>query len=87
MKKVLEQLYYGHINPCEDILPSNEDYREVAKAAGILEDKFMEKLSDEEKKEYINMTDERNAVFAMDIAENFVEGFKLGARVVIECLK
>ncbi|MCI9330684.1 MAG: hypothetical protein HFG05_00720 [Oscillibacter sp.] len=86
MRKTLEDLYYGNITPCEQqMIPGSELKRAVDRAAKC-EEQLMEFLNEDGQyvlKKLIRSQHEINSITA---TENFILGFRLGVRLVAECM-
>lgn len=83
---IIEELYYGNINPNEKRFNPNTQYESALKRLCENEKKLTEKLSDKELEmfnELINASDEINAVSSV---ENFKIGFRLGVKMMCNSL-
>ncbi len=86
MRKILEDLYFGNIMPYNKQMAANSELRRLVKRAADCESQLTERLNEEEQKllnALINAQHEINSITAM---ENFVLGFRLGVRLMAECM-
>ena len=86
MDKTLRALYSGEIRPCEKAYPTDEVYRELA-------EQF-----EAQRAELVKLLDEKGAFLLTELlelhmemctytdVEDFISGFRLGARIVLEIL-
>ncbi|MCI8740887.1 MAG: hypothetical protein HFG10_12435 [Oscillibacter sp.] len=86
MRKTLEDLYYGNITPCEQqMIPGSELKRTVNRVAKCEEQ--LAKLLDEEGKHILTrLTCSQQEANSITATENFVLGFRLGVRLMVECM-
>lgn len=82
MESILEALYSGRIRPYERAVPQRIS---EAKAAFLQkQEAFYAKLEDNLKEEFTALLEEQANLFLMDDGEQFIYGFKLGARLMCE---
>lgn len=89
MSTTLEQLYYGDIIPSEQCHPVQSDYRKCqAKASQRYEDfvKELKQLDPDLSARFIQIMDEHSRIFSMECTSNYIDGFRLGAQIMIEVL-
>ena len=72
MKSVLLRLYDGEICPAEQFGLKTEEYRSMRQAQYPLHEKF------------IDIMDEQLDTFPLELSGSFLDGFRLGARMMIE---
>lgn len=87
MKSILMELYDGRVYPAEQFFPRDKKHKKLLDKYCRHADEFTEKLGrltpplDEEftavMNEYMDLTSD-------DLAEMFADGFRLGARIMIE---
>ena len=86
MRKTLEDLYYGNITPCEQqMIPSSELKRAVERVAKC-EEQLMELLNEESQQILTRLTRSQREISSITATENFILGFRLGVRLVTECM-
>ncbi len=87
MKSVLMELYDGRVYPAEQFFPRSKEHKALLDRYCWHADEFTEKLSrlspplDEE---FTAVMNEYMDVTSDDLAEMFADGFRLGARLMIE---
>lgn len=82
---VLEDLFYGNIQPC-DVKQSAELRRKLS-AMTAAEEKLMETISDDtQRTEVLEMFNKQTELIALCECDAFIDGFRLGARLMIETL-
>jgi hypothetical protein len=87
MKNILIDLYYGRISPWESAVPPDPVYRRAWDRVSKLEQTFLSRLNPEEQTLYETIEKERVTPTEMEREETFVEGFRLGVRIMAEALK
>ena len=83
---VLEDLWYGNISPCEWDIKRSSDYADALDRIVQLETDLHARLNDEEKEileKFVNCTNEMCCISEREI---FVQGFMLGAKLIIEVI-
>lgn len=86
MSTLLQQLYNGEIFPAEQYRPVLEEYKAMRKKHMENYDNFVEKLDSSLKMEFISIMDEQLDTLPLDFYQMFSDGFKLGAKLMIEVL-
>ena len=86
MRKTLEKLYYGNIRPCERRMVPNSELRRAVDTINHCEDQIEEQLNDEGKKLLTKMSEAQQTADNIMALENFILGFRLGARIMLECM-
>lgn len=84
--KTLLDLYYGKIAPAEQYQPLIEEFRALQKKHNQHYDKFVEKLGSPLNKEFERIMDEQLDMLPFDFSQTFIDGFRLGAKMMIEIL-
>lgn len=87
--KVLEDLYYGNINPYEKCFDCKSEYAKFAKIIIENEKKLMAFLNalpnaKEEQHLFSQMINAHAEITQFSEFERFVEGFRLGASIMLE---
>ena len=86
MRKTLEDLYYGNITPNEQrMTPSSEMEKAVARAASC-EKQLMEQLGETEETILTKLIRSQHEINGATALENFILGFRLGVRIMAECM-
>lgn len=82
MQELLKDLYYGKIHPLSEPLEDLDGYKKMADIISRNEKNLISTLSDSQGKLY-QKQGELN-VFSSE--QKFIQGFKLGAKLVIEIM-
>ncbi|MCR1842958.1 DUF6809 family protein [Murimonas intestini] len=87
MKSILLRLYDGEICPAEQFGLKTEEYRSMRQAQYQHYEDFIEKLKSlapplHEK--FIDIMDEQLDTVPLELSGSFLDGFRLGARMMIE---
>ena len=86
MRKTLEDLYYGNITPSEQqMAPGSEMEKAVARVVSC-EKQLMERLEDTEQDALTKLIRSQHEINSITAVENFILGFRLGIRIMSECL-
>ena len=86
MKSILHQLYDGEIAPWEQFATTLTDSRAKRQEHLRHYESLRRTLTEEQRKELEEVTDEQLALFPLEQAESFIKGFRLGAGIMIEVL-
>ena len=86
MRKVLEELYYGNIEPCDRQIASNSKLRQLIKRAAECEDQLINRLHEEEQGTLDRLVTAHHEIDSIMAMENFILGFRLGIRLMAECM-
>ena len=82
---VLEDLFYGNIQPCDN--KQSAEVRRKLSAMTEAEEKLMETISDDtQRTEVLEMFNKQTELIALCERDAFIDGFRLGARLMIETL-
>ncbi len=81
---ILENLYNGNINIVEKSIKKGSEYDRLTKVASELEDKLMESISGQEKELFESIFITRFQQEDIMLTETFIEGFRLGAQIMLE---
>lgn len=90
MKSVLEDLFYGDINPMEQFYPKGEEYKRIYKVYDSYCESFRETikaLDPSLDKAFIDLTNKYLEVIDIEVSEVFIRAFRLGARMMLEVLE
>ena len=82
----LRDFAYGNINPCEHGYKRNREFEKAAKALMEAEEKLLSTLNDDEKKVYEQVSNAQIALGSMTEVEKFVQGYILGAAMIMEVI-
>ena len=86
MRTTLENLYYGNIIPNEQqMTPGSELKRSVDRVAKC-ENQLMEQLDETEQTILTKLIRSQHEINSITATENFILGFRLGVRIMAECM-
>ena len=86
MRTTLEDLYYGNITPNEQrMTPGSEMEKAVARVASC-EKQLMEQLGETEQTILTKLIRSQHEINGITATENFILGFRLGVRLMVECM-
>ena len=86
MRKTLEDLYYGNITPNEQqMTPGSEMEKAVARVASC-EKQLLERLEETEQDALTKLIRSQHEINSITAVENFILGFRLGVRMMAECM-
>lgn len=86
MKSVLEELFYGNIDPSEIFYPKSKEYKEVSRKYCDDVEEFYKKLDPFLKESFNIVNGEFGDVLNYENLEIFLGGFRLGARIMLEVM-
>ncbi|MCT4615891.1 MAG: hypothetical protein N4A49_13590 [Marinifilaceae bacterium] len=86
MRRILEKLYYGEIYRNEEVFPKGEKFIKINGKVGKLENDFTSRLDKAEFRLYDELLTTLNERDSYYYLETFIEGFKIGARMMMEVL-
>lgn len=84
MESILRQLYRGDLDPDE---PYEMRMRELTACRAMdtrFSAAFMEKLPESLKDDFITLLDNHLELLPLEMEQNFINGFRLGARLMLE---
>ena len=86
MQNVLEDLFFGEIQP--NVRGDNENprYKKAVQTLDENEEILTKLLMGKEKKLFLDLVNAQSDVNGITAVENFVSGFKLGARIIVEAV-
>ena len=86
MRNTLEDLYYGNITPgVQQIVPNSELKRATDRVARF-ESQLTERLGEAERTILAKLMESKDEVERLTGLENFILGFRLGAKITMECM-
>ena len=86
MRTTLEDLYYGNITPCDQqMIPGSEMKRAMDRVAKC-EAQLMELLNEEGQQTLTRFIRSQHEINSITATENFILGFRLGVRLMAECM-
>lgn len=84
---ILEELWYGNINPLEDSTDGNTEVKKLLNHVGRNRDKLCEGMTEQQKSDLAKYDDCVNEMYGIIEQEVFKYGFRLGARIMMEITK
>ena len=86
MRNTLEDLYYGNITPnAQDMAPNSELKRATDRVARF-ENQLTEQLDETGQAVLARLIESQQEIDSITAMENFILGFRLGAKIVMECM-
>lgn len=84
MEKVLEQLYNGELYPYSKYQTTIEQFKKNKDVAFKSYSVFIKKLPGELKDEFDELIDSYIDLLPLELEQNFINGFRIGARIMVE---
>ena len=81
---LLEDLWYGNVNPHEAILTENRQYKHLLSLMARNRDELSETLTDKQLETLEKYDDAMNEMNSVAEVEAFSYGFRIGVRLMIE---
>ena len=86
MRNTLEDLYYGNITPgAQQVAPNSELKRAMDRVARF-ESQLTEQLDEAGQTILAKLFESQDEVESITALENFILGFRLGAKIMAECM-
>ena len=86
MRNTLEDLYYGNITPgAQQIVPNSELKRATDRVARF-ESQLTERLDEDGQTILAKLIESEDEIESITARENFILGFRLGAKITMECM-
>ena len=86
MRKTLEDLYYGNITPNEQQMTPGSELKRAVDRVTKYENQLMEQLEETEQETLTKLIRSQHEINSITATENFILGFRLGVRLVAECM-
>ena len=83
---ILEELWYGNINPLEDSTDGNAEVKRRLSLVGRNRDKLCEGMTEQQKADLAKYDDSVNEMYGIIEQEVFKYAFCLGVRIMLETL-
>lgn len=84
MKNIIEELFYGNLNPEERIVPTDPEYRSLNRKISDLMEEVKQRFSESNFAVLEQILDLNGESNSMVTSEAFVQGFRMGALVMVE---
>ncbi|MEL7656664.1 MAG: DUF6809 family protein [Bacillota bacterium] len=82
----MAELFFGNINPNEKLYVRNSGYDKAMQTRSTNEDSLSELLTDEERSLFLNYANAQSELSSIIAIEYFSDGFRLGAKIMLEVL-
>ncbi len=86
MRKTLEDIYYGNITPCERQMAPDSELKRAIDRVARYENQLAEQLDETERTILTKLVRSQHEVDSITALENFILGFRLGVRMMAECM-
>ena len=86
MQRILEELYFGNIDPNSKQFIRGSDFDKAMRVIAENEEKLTERLSDQDKSLFCEFSNAQSEINSMTAVENFILGFRLGAKIMLEVM-
>ena len=86
MQNILEDLYYGNITPGVQQMAPNSELKRAVDRIARFESQLTDRLDEDGRTILAKLIESRDEVESITARENFILGFRLGARITMECM-
>ena len=86
MRNTLEDLYFGNINPNEQQMVSGSELKKAVDRVTRFESQLTERLDEDGQTILAKLIESQHEVDSITALENFILGFRLGARLMAESM-
>ena len=86
MRNTLEDLYYGNITPGAQQITPNSELKRATDRVARFESQLTERLDEAGQAILAKLIESKDEVESITALENFILGFRLGARMMAECM-
>ena len=86
MRTILEDLYYGNIIPNEQQMTPGSELKRAVDRVAKYENQLMEQLEETEREALTKLIPSQHEINSITATENFILGFRLGVRIMAECM-
>lgn len=86
MRTTLEDLYYGNITPSEQRMVPGSELKKAVDRVASCEKQLMEQLGETEQTILTKLVRSQHEINSITATENFILGFRLGVRIMAECM-
>lgn len=86
MRKILEDLYYGNIAPSEKTFLRKSEYARLMEKRDEFEEYLNRMLDGESKSRFQSFVETQSEISDVSIAESFIDGFRLGVKLILAAL-
>ena len=86
MRTILEDLYYGNITPGAQQIAPNSELKRATDRVARFESQLTERLDETGQTILAKFVESKDEAASITALENFILGFRLGARIMMECM-
>ena len=86
MRKTLEDLYYGNITPNTQDMAPNSELKRAANRVARFETQLADQLDETGQVVLAKLIESQQEIDSITAMENFILGFRLGVRMMAECM-
>lgn len=86
MRNTLENLYYGNVTPNVQDMAPNSELKRAADRVTRLENQLTELLDEAGQTVLAKLIESQHEIDSITALENFILGFRLGVRIMAECM-
>ena len=86
MRGILEDFYLGNIRPAERKMTPNSDLRRAVGRISHCEQQLRKQLNESEQILLTELNEAHHEIDGITACENFILGFRLGVRMMAECM-
>lgn len=86
MRKILQDFYYGNLTPGDQDMAPNSELRRAVDRIARCEQQLTERLGKTEQAILSELVRAQHTADSITAVENFILGFRLGVRMMAECM-
>lgn len=86
MRKILQDFYYGNLTPGDQDIAPNSELRRAVDRITRCEQQLTERLGETEQAILSELVQAQHTADSITAVENFILGFRLGVRMMAECM-
>ena len=86
MRNTLEDLYYGNITPGAQQIAPNSELKKATDRVARFESQLTERLDETGQTILAKFVESKDEAASITALENFILGFRLGAKIMMECM-
>lgn len=86
MRKTLEDFYYGNISPGAQQMAPNSELKRAVDRVARFENQLTEQLNEAGQTILAKLIESQHKIDDITALENFILGFRLGVRMMAECM-
>ena len=86
MRTTLADLYYGNITPGAQQIAPNSELKRATDRVTRLESQLTERFDEDGQTILAKLIESQDEINSITALENFILGFRLGARMMAECM-